>query len=135
MHKILLAIAFLGLLLSGYLFMTYVSPVPLVCGPDGGCHAVRESAYAAFFGIPTPAYGVAFYFALGILATLWDRTRQGYVFWVLVGITSTGFAVSVFLSYLEAFVIQAWCRWCIVSALLATLALLVVWLHPKQKEI
>lgn len=135
MHKILLAIAFFGLLLSGYLLMTYVSPVPLVCGPNGGCHAVRESTYAAFFGIPTPAYGVIFYFTLGILASLWDKKRQGYIYWGLIALTSAGFAVSAFLTYLEAFVIYAWCRWCVVSAVLATLALIPVWLHPKQEEI
>ena len=30
----------------------------------------------------------------------------------------------------EAFIVEAWCQWCVVSAVLATLAFLYVWLHP-----
>lgn len=128
--QLLLIISFAGLLVSGYLLISYVTPVPLVCDTTGGCEVVRLSTYASFFGIPTPLYGVVFYTTLGILAAL---ERYNYVRWL----TAIGFVISVYLSYLEAFVIEAWCLWCVVSAVLSTLALVVAWWpqRPKQPEL
>ncbi|MEX1112298.1 MAG: vitamin K epoxide reductase family protein [Candidatus Andersenbacteria bacterium] len=134
MHKLLFIIAILGLLVSGYLFATYTSPIPLVCGEGGGCHTVQESQYAAFFGVPTPAYGMMFYTALGILAAVWSRENTKKLYWPILIVASSGVAISAFLSYLEAFVIEAWCKWCIASAILTVLALLVVWMHPIRER-
>lgn len=134
MNKPLLLIAFLGLLVSGYLFVTYVSPIPIVCGPSGGCHTVQASQYASHFGLPTPAYGMLYYFALGIMASLWNKDNTRVLFPLIVFTTGTGLAVSAYLTYLEAFVVQAWCTWCVVSAMLATAAFLYIWLHPKMRN-
>lgn len=132
MHKILLIIAFLGLLVSGYLLFSYVTPVPLICGSDGGCSVVQASKYASFLSLPTPLYGVIYYLALGLLAALW-KPAQTTVAWMMVFVTGTGFAVSAWLTYLEAFVIQAWCAWCVVSAILATAAFVVTWLQTSGR--
>ncbi|MBI1833570.1 MAG: vitamin K epoxide reductase family protein [Candidatus Andersenbacteria bacterium] len=127
-RKYLLAtVAFAGLLISGYLFITHVSALPLLCGDDGGCHIVQASRFASHFGIPTAAYGILFYAALGIATALEKKT------WLKL-ITASGFIVSLYLTYLEAFVVEAWCQWCVASAVLATLAFFIVWLHPKQHD-
>lgn len=123
---IIAGLALVGLLVSGYLLITYVTPVPLICDNTGGCHVVRASAYAAFFGIPTPAYGVVFYTVLGVFAAIEKRS------W-LKTLTLAGLLVSLVLSYIEAFVLGAWCIWCVASALVATAAFLVVWIPRKGK--
>lgn len=130
MHKILFSLSIVGLLISGYLFITYTSPVPLRCGEGGGCHVVQESQYAAFFNVPTPAYGLIFYIILGLLAAVWGTDNTRTLYWPILLVASTGVAVSAYLSYLEAFVLEAWCTWCIASAIVTVLALLTVWMHP-----
>lgn len=133
MHKALVIIAFLGLLVSGYLTVTYTAPAFLVCGEEGGCHEVQASPYSAFFGIPTAAYGVLFYFILGTLAALWTTYNQKMSFFLLLW-TSVGFAVSIVLSGIEAFVLEAWCTWCVTSAILAALAFFVASAQFKRKH-
>ena len=133
MHHIkmaLISIAFAGLVVSGYLAITYVSPVPLVCDGSGGCEIVRLSEFASFFGIPTPFYGVIFYALLGVLAAL-ERYN------LVRGLTVIGFLVSLGLTYISKFVIEAYCIWCLASGLLSTLALIVAWWpqRPKQPDV
>lgn len=125
MHKGLVGISFVGLLVSGYLFIHYVSPEPIACISGEGCKAAQLSAYSSFLGIPTPAYGIVFYLALGILGALWSPSTKKNVLPALVVLTGTGFAVSLFLSGVEAFVLKAWCSWCVASAILSTAAFLV----------
>jgi uncharacterized membrane protein len=125
MHKGLIGIAFLGLLISGYLFITYVSPEQIKCISGEGCKIAQLSEYSSFLGVPTPAYGIAFYLALGVLGALWSENTRKKVLPALVILTGTGLAVSIFLSGVEAFVLKAWCSWCVASALLSIAAFLM----------
>lgn len=125
---LLLIISAAGLLISGYLLFAYVSPVPLVCDSTGGCHTVQASKWSSFFGIPTPLYGVAFYATLAILVALRKDQLVRYI-------TVIGFIVSAYLSYLEAFVIEAWCLWCVGSAVIATLAMIVAWFYKEPSSL
>lgn len=131
MHKPLFVIAWLGLIVAGYLFATSVSALPLLCG-SGGCHEVQSSIYAKHFGLPTAFYGVVFYCLLGLLAIVWRPQPPRWIVWSLILLTGTGFGVTLWLTYLEAFVIQAWCAWCVISALLSTIAFLIVWRHANN---
>lgn len=126
-------IALLGLLVSGYLYFAYVSGGPIVCGANRSCEVIRASVYANFFGLPTPAYGLIFYGLLGVGAALWSGERNRRMYWLLVLLTGGGLVVTAYLTYLEAFVIHAWCRWCVVSALLSVSAFVVVLLSGKCK--
>lgn len=123
----LFSIAVLGLLVSGYLFVTYTSGGPIACGVGHGCDTVRASEYSSFFGIPTPAYGLVFYLVLAIAALLATPANRRWIRWPLSLLTGIGLAVSAGLTYIEAFVIDAWCVWCVVSALLALAAFILVW--------
>ena len=123
----LFAVAILGMLVSGYLLVAYLSEEPIVCGVGGGCDLVRASRYASFLGVPTPAFGVLYYLLLAI-GVIGVRERNQKVMRVLFLIlTGAGLAVSAYLSWLEAFVILAWCMWCVVSAVLSVLAWGLVW--------
>lgn len=123
----LFLMAIVGLLISGYLWLAYVSGGPIVCGDGHGCETVRSSLYAKHFGLPTPVYGVIFYLCLGVSAALWDGQKIGRMYSWLLLVTGVGLAVSAYLTYLEAFVVEAWCSWCVVSAGLTVLAFGIVW--------
>lgn len=123
----LFVLALLGLLISTYLLYVYVLGGPILCNGGHGCETVRASAQAKFWGVPTPAYGVLFYVvtaALAWLTTFMTKPwlRHGLLMW-----TAGGFAVSVYLTAIEAWVLEAWCVWCVASAVVATLIFILAW--------
>jgi uncharacterized membrane protein len=87
---------------------------------------VQTSSYATFLGLPVPLIGLLGYAMLfGIsLNAVHDTTRARRTSLILLGLATAAFAFSVYLTALEAFVIHAWCRWCVVSAVVATLIFL-----------
>jgi protein-disulfide isomerase/uncharacterized membrane protein/rhodanese-related sulfurtransferase len=120
---LLLTLSLLGLFDALYLLWVYTSPSrPIVC-LGSGCDAVRASSYAHLFGLPLPAFGVASYAFLGLLifAEVLVSPRLGRAIqYAVAAISCAGFLFSIYLTSLEAFVIHAWCAWCVVSALVMT---------------
>lgn len=121
-----LLIAVIALALFGFADATFLTakrmtggPIPCVLGFTG-CDTVSKSPYAVFFGIPLSAYGMAFYLAAGILAVLYLDTKKFIVARLLMLATLCGFLASAYFVYLQAFVIHAFCVYCIASALSST---------------
>lgn len=118
-------IALIGTFVAAYLLLYKLGVFgTIICG-DSGCETVQASPWAYFLGIPVAGWGLAGYLAIFITAFLGTQPRFAPERWVpvaLVALTATAFVFSVYLSVLEEFVIHAWCQWCIVSAVLATLA-------------
>jgi uncharacterized membrane protein len=111
----------MGIAISSYLAYYYIYAQPVPCTIHG-CETVRQSEYAKMFGIPTPLYGVAFYVTFAIIAGLKLAQKNlpyHHILLKLMGIG--GFLFSAYLTYLEAYVIHAWCIWCVASAIIATL--------------
>ena len=95
----------------------------IVCG-TGGCQTVQNSPWASFFGVPVPLIGLLGYgamFATALLGTRVAMQDDHRVAIVLVVGAVIGVGFSLYLTYLEMFVINAWCRWCIASAIVAAL--------------
>lgn len=118
--------------LIGVLISTYMSAYKfgwlgtIVCG-TGGCEKVQNSPWAEFLGVPVPVIGLLGYGALMVTALAGLQPRfaaDRRLAIVLTAGATIGLAFSAYLTYLEANVINAWCRWCIVSAVLATLIFL-----------
>jgi protein-disulfide isomerase/uncharacterized membrane protein/rhodanese-related sulfurtransferase len=118
-----LALSLLGLFVSLYLLWVYTSPSrPIVC-LGSGCEAVRASSYAHLFGLPLPAFGVAYYIVLALLIlaeVLVSAPLGRAIQYAVTGISGGGFLFSIYLTSLQAFVIHAWCAWCDVSGLVVT---------------
>jgi len=84
-----------------------------------GCETVARSRYSHLAGINVAAIGIFGYAALLVAALVpGDVGRFGGFVTALVG-----FGFSVYLTYLELFVIDAICQWCVASAVLMTLSL------------
>ncbi|MFA5129373.1 MAG: vitamin K epoxide reductase family protein [Patescibacteria group bacterium] len=119
-----------GLFVSLYLLIVYTSGNPIVCGPFHGCDTVRSSQWANFYGIPTPAFGVLFYFVLAMVASIRTASPMLYPKLARVGVILLGFAgliESAVLTGIEAFVLHAYCAWCVASAIISTLIFFVCW--------
>jgi uncharacterized membrane protein/glutaredoxin len=127
-----------GLAVAGYLAYVETQAIPAVCGPVGDCNAVQSSPYARLFGIlPVGLLGVAGY--LGILAAwlyprIWHNQYAVYMPIAVFGMTFFGVLFSLYLTILEPFVIKAVCAWCITSAVIMTLLLLLS-LKPALQSI
>ena len=119
----------IGLGVAGYLAYVETQAVPAVCGPVGDCNAVRASSYARLLGVlPVGLLGVAGYAAI-LAAWLRGRLRSDrladYAPLSVLGMTVFGVLFSLYLTYLEPFVIKAVCAWCLTSAVIMTLLMLL----------
>lgn len=123
------ALALIGVFVSTYLLLHRLGFVSdLACGPDGGCSFVQSTRFATFAGIPVPLLGVVGYLAILLVALIGTRPGAPDQRWIsvaLLGLTGGAFAFSMYLTALEAWVINAWCMWCVISAIIATLAFLL----------
>ena len=98
------------------------------CGASGGCEVVQTSQWAVFLGLPVAFYGVVGYVAVfGVALAALRPAALAERSWnvLLAGLTSVGFLFTVYLTYLELFVIHAICRWCVGSAVIITLIWIV----------
>jgi uncharacterized membrane protein len=129
-NRIIFLLSLAGIAVAGYLTYTHVVGAVPYCGASTGCEDVANHYTAHGFGIPalkaipTAAFGLMMYMAFAILAFIrvafntrlakWAKLLQ----WML-GLIGVG--VAGWLTYLEAAVIQAWCKWCVVSAIITLL--------------
>jgi uncharacterized membrane protein len=126
-----LAIPLLSLLGLGVaIYLTYVETTQAVavCGPVGDCNSVQNSPYAKLFGVlPVGLLGAGGYLII-LAAWAWGRWREDvladYVPPAILGMSVFGTLFSVYLTYLELFVIKAACIWCLSSAALIALIML-----------
>jgi len=123
----LLLLAFLGLVDTLYLGIKRGTAVP--CSITTGCEEVLNSRFSAVGGIPISWFGFAFYlsvFSAAAFAAFSDDTRLlKWVFWPALA----GFVISMGLVGVQAFILRAWCQYCLVSAALTTLIFIV---SPKR---
>ena len=124
LNRAIFFLALVGFVISAYLFYTYTQEKPIVC-LNTGCEIVRDSPYSYVFGIPLPAFGLVMYIlviAVSFLRTTLDKKEYLRLANKLVFVSSAiGFLTSAYLTYLEAFVIKAYCIWCVASAIVVTL--------------
>lgn len=121
-------LALIGIFVAGYLAYIESTGAEAVCGPVGDCNTVNQSEYAVLLGVPVGVLGLVGYAAI-IAAWLTARSGRGAASdWakvVLLGMTLVGTLFSVYLTFLEPFVIGATCAWCLTSAAVMTLLMLL----------
>ena len=112
---LLIIFGFLGLLDSSYLAFKYYEGGPLVCAIFEGCDKVAQSPYSAIFGVPVALFGVFYYLAVFFLAIFAFEFRRFKILKILFPLTLAGFLASLYFLYLQIFVIEAICTYCIFS--------------------
>ena len=127
--------AVFGAGVSAYLLIEYATGRSGVCLTGSGCDLVRDSDYAYPLGIPLPLFGVVFYLvAIWLLTrTVTDTRAHG----TLVALAAMGGLASVGLTGIEAFVIGAFCTWCLAQAFASWILLLAamgLWAQPRTQE-
>jgi len=121
-----LALAIAGAGVAGYLTWSKVSGEGLLCIGFRGCDVVNNSPYAELLGIPVAAWGLGAYLILAALALPIRGNHASLQTWMVAlsfAIALGGWLFSMYLTAVEAFVLHAWCSWCVTSAILITLLL------------
>jgi uncharacterized membrane protein len=126
-------VALAGVAVAGYLTYVHYQPDALICTSGGGCETVQDSSYAELAGIPVALLGLLGYVAVLVLVA-WD-SELARTLSAAIALVAAGFAV--YLIVLQAFVIDAWCIWCLVNDLVIVplLAVTTVWRAWSLREI
>lgn len=126
-NRIIFIFSLLGLAVASFLFYEYNFASSIVCPTGVGCDIVRASPYSNFFGISIPILGVIFYLTMAGLSVIHTHelprkvVRQAQM---LIAAAGVGFGV--YLTFLEAFVIKAFCFWCVLSFIISIIILLAI---------
>ncbi|MGH9853200.1 MAG: vitamin K epoxide reductase family protein [Blastocatellia bacterium] len=108
-------VSLIGLGDSIYLTIQHLTGRSVRCSVTTGCSAVLSSQYATIAGAPTAAFGALAYFAAFSLATLaafgYERARTGLAILIAPMLIAT-----LWLLYVQAFVLRAYCEYCLLSA-------------------
>jgi uncharacterized membrane protein len=125
-------VALAGTAVAGYLTYVHYRPDALICTGSGGCETVQESSYAELVGIPVALLGLVAWVAVLALVA-WDSEAARTA---VAAIALGAAAFAAYLVVLQAFVIDAWCVWCLVNDLLLVplLAILAVWRVLRQPD-
>lgn len=116
----------LGIAVAGYLSYVETQAVEVICGPIGDCNTVQQSRYARLFDIlPIGVLGLLGYIVL-LTAWLAGRFVPKLEKIAAIGFFALAFFAvlfSLYLTYLEPFIIRAVCIWCLSSAVIVTILL------------
>ena len=114
-RRAMIAAAVLGLAIAGYLSYEHATAGTAFCPTGGtGCSKVQNSPELEIAGIYIPYIAAGGY--AGILASLLVR-RRAAMLWTAV-LAYVGVGMTGYVTYLQAFVIEAWCPWCVISTAL-----------------
>lgn len=115
----LLALAGAGV--SGYLTVVHLQGSEALCGGVGNCELVQNSSYAELGGMPVALLGLLAYLAILSLCLL--RLTPYSREWLplaVFGLSLAAVIYSAYLTYVELFILEAICVWCVASAALVT---------------
>ena len=125
-------VSLVGLGDSIYLTIEHISGRSVRCTIVAGCSTVLSSPYASFRGVPLALIGAVAYFTVFSLATL---AAFGYRLGgkLLVFVIAAMLLVTLWLFYLQAFVIEAFCQFCLLSALVTLVLSVLVYLARRTQ--
>ena len=126
-------ISLAGLADATYLTVQSLTGETLVCGGSADCFRVLGSVYARIAGIPVASFGIVGYFGAFSLATFaafgYARARKLFalIVWAM-------FTVTLWFLFVQAFMLHAFCRYCLFSAALVFVLAAMVVLTPSSSR-
>ena len=134
-RMVIAVLALGGVFVSAYLTLYKLGYIGQLSCSIGSCETVQLSKWAKFLGLPVAAWGVAYYvvvLATAIVGTLARFTDSRRLSAWLLGEAVVGFVFTAYLTSLEAFVIHAYCIYCLSSAAIVTLILIAAVLDYRE---
>lgn len=134
-RMVIAVLALGGVFVSAYLTLYKLGYIGQLSCSIGSCETVQMSKWAKFLGLPVAAWGVAYYVVLlatAIVGTLARFTESRRLSGVVLVLSILGFVFTVYLTSLEAFVIHAYCIYCLSSAAIVTLILIAAFMDYRE---
>lgn len=125
-------LALLGFADAFYLSLMHYQGSDVGCSVITGCDAVLSSEYAYLLGIPLAYLGVLYYLSVLFSSVLYYQTDNRLFIKVSTLLVGGGFVFTLWLIYLQAVVINAFCQFCLISALLTTLMAVLLTLGLRK---
>lgn len=122
----ILILSVIGIANTSYLVYTKRKNRSVLClfFPDAWCEKVQKSKYSKTFGIPNAYMGLGMYIALFICTLLYAQAMIPLL--PLQVIIWVGFLFSMYFLGIQAFVLRAFCTWCVLSAVEFIILLLLL---------
>ena len=130
----ILVVSVIGFFDALYLTINHFTNSSLECLIFTGCDTVTKSQYAYFLGIPVAAIGAVYYFTVIVLSYLYFETKNSTFLKIALFPIFVSFLGSVWFVYVQAFILKAFCTYCMLSALSSlTLAILGIFWIKRLK--
>jgi len=128
--RLIQLLAIPGIVIAYYLFLFHQEQVVIVCGggwDDCGAVSGPDAPYSKVGPVPVALIGLTGYVFIFMLVWLqdWVSFIDEYLPEIMVGVTGIALLFSLWLTALEAFVIHAFCRYCVVSAVIILIMFLL----------
>ena len=136
-NLIALIAAIIGAVDATYLSWVKLTHNETLCAPGlGDCFTVNTSPYSEVYGIPIALFGLVAF--LSIIAILLLEKRLPFLrengSMAIFGISLVGVLYSAYLTYLEAYVIHAWCPYCVLSAVMILIIFIASIFRLKEED-
>jgi uncharacterized membrane protein len=126
-------IALLGFIDATYLAVEHFANEVPPC-VVGNCEIVLTSRFSEIAGVPVSLLGALYYLTLVVLIIIYIDTKKEVMLRSAMFITVVGFVASIWFVSLQAFVIGAYCQFCLISAALSTALFVVsIWVLRKYR--
>lgn len=126
------ALSVIGILIAGYLWKLHATPELIPCGRSGGCATVALSPYSRFpvgTGFPIAAWGTAGYIGILVLSCIRMLPLSSKLIRLAQSLQGlglvAGMSASLVLTYIQAVIIHAFCKWCLASEVVMAFMLIV----------
>lgn len=136
-RKWMAVVSLAGLFLGVYLTLYHYGFIGTLACNVSSCEKVQTSRWSMFLGLPVATWGAGFYVLMLVLtvAGLQPRYESSRTLsLVLLMMSGWGLLFTAWLNYLEAFVIHAWCEWCLGSATLVLVLFVLAFLDWRAVE-
>jgi len=134
-NRLVFVFSLLGLSVASFLFYKYSLNESVFCPIGAGCDIVRTSSYSHILGIPIPFLGVVYYLTMALLSVVHSHQLPYKLvrkLQLLASVFAVGFGI--YLTFLEVFVIRAYCFWCLMSFIISAVIFLVIVVSRYEKR-
>ena len=126
----LISLSLIGFAVSFYMYYSKKYGKPLYCPIGGNCDDVIKSKYGKTFGIENTIPGMGYYalifiYAAGLLSNR-NLFKEAVIYYSIVGISLGSVLFSLYLAYIQKFVLRKWCYYCIISTIASLLIFAVI---------
>lgn len=127
-YTIIAALSWAGFFVCFYIHSKKTKNKPMVCYVGADCDRVVNSQYSRFFGIPLEYLGMIYYAFLGFsypAVLLFPNLATPAFSFILFVLTVAAFIFSLYLISIQAFALNEWCTWCLFSAGITTVIVVI----------